>query len=84
MNNYKAETIYCDNKLTINLFKNSEHHARTKHINIQYHFVRDCIMQDLFKLLYVSSDNQLADALTKVININSFRNFIEKINLKDI
>ena len=84
LNNYNADIIYCDNKSAINLSKSPEHHARTKHIDIQYHFVKDCIMQNLFKLLYINTSNQLTDALTKAINLNSFRNFVEKINLKDI
>ena len=41
-------------------------------------------MQNLFKLLYINTSNQLANALTKAINLNSFRNFVEKINLKNI
>jgi len=35
--------IYCDNQGAIALAHNLEHHARTKHIDIQYHFVRNCV-----------------------------------------
>jgi hypothetical protein len=35
-------TIYCDNQSAIALDNNPKHHAQTKHIDIQYHFVRNC------------------------------------------
>ena len=73
--------MYCDNKSAIDLSKNSKHHARTKHIDIQYHFVRDYIERNIFKLQYINTKEQLVDALTKALNINSFRNFTKRINI---
>ena len=35
--------LFTDNKPAINLANNLEHHAKTKHINIQYHFIREKI-----------------------------------------
>lgn len=35
-----AKALYCNNTSAIALSKNPEHHARTKYIDIQYHFVR--------------------------------------------
>ena len=55
LNSYKTDTIYYDNKSAIDLSKNPKHYARTKHIDIQYHFVRDCITKELFQLLYIST-----------------------------
>ena len=81
---YNANLIYCDNKSTIDLSKNSEHYARTKHIDIQYHFIRDCIKNNIFKLLYINTKDQLADALTKTLDINSFELFIKRINLQSL
>lgn len=73
--------MYCDNKSAIDLSKNPEHHARTKHIDIQYHFVRDYIERKVFELRYINTKEQLADALTKAIDINAFRNFTKRINI---
>ena len=75
--------IYYDNKSAIDLSKNPEHYARLKHIDIQYHYVRDCIEKQLFKLQYIPTSDQLADALTKALDINSYKRFISKINLRD-
>ena len=83
INYIKTGLIYCNNKSAIDLSKNPEHHARSKHIDIQYHYVRDCIEKQLFKLQYISTNNQLADVLTKALDINSYKRFISKINLKD-
>ena len=76
-----ADVIYCDNMSAIDLCRNPEYHARTKHIDIQYHFVRDCVEQKLFKVLYISTKEQSADAVTKTVDVNSFKCFTSLINL---
>ena len=81
---YNIKTLYCNNKSAINLSKNLEYHARTKHIDIQYHFVRDFIEREIIELKYVCTKKQLVDALTKTIDINSFRSFCKKVNLIDL
>ena len=83
MNN-NIKILFCDNKLAIDLFKNLEYYTRTKYIDIQYHFIRDCINQDLFKLVYINIKQQLADALTKPLNNNAFKQFIDFINIKNL
>ena len=81
LNKYNTDLLYCDNKSAIDLSKNPEHHARTKHIDIQYHFVRDYIERKIFELRYINTKEQLADALTKALDINAFRNFTKRINI---
>ena len=83
LNSIIADTLYCDNKSAIDLSKNPEYHARTKHIDIQYHFIRDYIEKEIFKLKYINTKEQLADALTKTLNINDFRKFVNCINLNE-
>ena len=73
--------MYYNNKSAINLLKNFEYHARTKHINIQYYFVCNYIERETIELKYVCTKEQLVDALTKTININNFKLFCKKINL---
>ena len=43
LNKIKIDDIYCDNSGAIDLSKYPEHHSRTKHINIQSHYIRECI-----------------------------------------
>ena len=78
---YNIKKLYYNNKSTINLSKNPEYYTRTKHINIQYHFVRDYIERKTIELKYVCTKEQLTNTLTKTIDINNFRSFCKKINL---
>ena len=57
--------IYVDNVSAINLAKNPIFHQRSKHIDIQYHFLRDQVGKNMIKLEYCISENQFADIFTK-------------------
>ena len=57
--------IYCDNQSCIKLTENPVFYDRTKHIEIKYHFIRDWVQKGAVKLEYVSTDEQVADILTK-------------------
>ena len=54
-----------DNKSTISLAKNPVFHERSKHIEVKYHFIRDCVETKKVELEFVRTDHQLADMLTK-------------------
>jgi len=57
-------TLYTDSQLAIELSKNPEHHSRTKHINIEYHFIRENILNGNINLKYISTNQQLVNGLT--------------------
>ena len=57
--------IYCDNQSCIKLTENPVFHDRSKHIEIRYHFIRDCVQRGVVKLEYISTEEQVADILTK-------------------
>ena len=57
--------IYCDNQSCIKLTENLVFHDRSKHIEIRYHFIRDCVQKGVVKLEYISTDEQVVDILTK-------------------
>jgi len=59
--------IYCDNQSAIALAHNPEHHARTKHIDIQYHFVRNYVEDGATRLEYCPTEDMVADGLTKAL-----------------
>ena len=54
-----AVTIWCDNMSIIQLAKNPVFHARTKHIDVHYHFVREKVIDGEVDLLYVSTNQQV-------------------------
>nr|GEV01728.1 hypothetical protein [Tanacetum cinerariifolium] len=58
-------TLYVDNKSAIALMKNPVFHGRSKHINIHFYFIRECIEDGLIIVEHVSSKDQRADIFTK-------------------
>lgn len=65
-----SSTFYMDNQSAIRLIKNPVFHKRTKHIDVQYHFIREKFQEGQFNLEYVNTDEQIADILTKALNKN--------------
>jgi hypothetical protein len=59
--------LNCDNQSAIAISKNDEHHARTKHIDIRYHFIRSVSAEGLIELKYVPTDDNPADMFTKAL-----------------
>jgi transposase InsO family protein len=75
-------TILVDNLGAKELSENPSHHERTKHIDIAYHFTRNCIESGDIKVIHIPDKIQLADPLTKGIPRPKFQWFIENIGLK--
>ncbi len=74
-------TLYSDNQSAIALTRNSSYHARTKHIDIHYHFIRYSIEAGSIRLLYVPTDNQTADILTKALPSIKVKHFAAALGL---
>ena len=66
-------TIWCDSQSAICLAKNPTFHARTKHIDVQFHFVRDMVEDGKVNLEKVDTVKNVADALTKPVGTEKFR-----------
>jgi hypothetical protein len=65
--NKKGTTLFCDNQAAIHLAKTDNYHARTKHIDTRYHFVRDVEARGEISLAYCPTDDMTADILTKAL-----------------
>ena len=61
----QTPVIYCDNKSAEALASNPKYHSRTKHIELDLHFIRDHIAQNELQISHVPSYNQVADIFTK-------------------
>ena len=73
--------IWCDNIGATSLASNPVAHARTKHIEIDIHFVRDKVLQKVLDIRYVPTEEQIADALTKVLSGPRFHGLSVKLTL---
>ena len=60
-------TLHCDNQAALTLATTDNFHARTKHIDIRYHFIRHCVETGAFKLIYCPTDDMVADIFTKAL-----------------
>ena len=76
--------LYCDNKSAINIAHNPIQHDRTKHIEIDRHFIKEKLEEGLVCMCYVPSKRQLADILTKGLNSSSFHDLVFKLGMEDI
>src|SRR5215471_17390436 len=74
-------TIYEDNQGAIALAKSPEYHARTKHIDIQYHFIREHVEKGKVTLEYCETAKMLADALTKPLPKHRHQELVERMGL---
>lgn len=72
---------WCDSQSAIYLAKNQVYHARTKHINVIYHFVRDVIEDGDIFLMKVHTDENPADMLTKVVPCGKFKHCLDLLNI---
>ncbi|KAI0531187.1 hypothetical protein KFK09_000740 [Dendrobium nobile] len=73
--------IYCDNTSTIALANNPVFHGRTKHIEINQRFVREHILNNVIRLLPISTTDQIADILTKPLTTPRFKILRSKLTI---
>jgi hypothetical protein len=79
----KPVMLYCDNKAAINIAQNPIQHDRTKHVEIDRHFIREKLDRGILCMPYVNSANQVADILTKGLPDKMFSVLCSKMGLYD-
>lgn len=68
----KPMSLYCDNLSAIKLAKNPVFYARTKHIEVHYHHIREKVLQEDIILTPVKTEDQVADIFTKGLSYSIF------------
>jgi hypothetical protein len=74
--------LWNDNTGAVALAHDPLHHARTKHIDIKYHFIRDLIERRIVALKYMSTEHMPADILTKCISSSTIQAHKATLGLK--
>jgi len=77
-------TLFSDNQSAIALMKDHQYHARTKHIDIRFHFIRWIIENGTLRLIYCPTDNMVADTLTKALPSPKVKHFAAELGLVSV
>ena len=80
----KVAKLWCDNIGAKYLSQNPVFHARTKHIEVNYHFVREQVAGRLLEVEYVASQDQVADGFTKPLTVRNLEMFKSNLNLTNV
>lgn len=73
--------VYNDSQSAQKLALNPVFHKRSKHIDVKYHFVRECILNSFIDVQYQETNEMVADALTKSLVRAKHNYFVEKLGL---
>ncbi|GKC78780.1 ribonuclease H-like domain-containing protein, partial [Tanacetum coccineum] len=79
---FTATLVYCDNVSAVYLSTNPVQHQRTKHIEIDIHFVRDYVASGQVRVLHVPSRFQYADIFTKGLPTALFLEIRSSLNVR--
>jgi hypothetical protein len=76
---HQAPTLWCDNVSALALASNPVYHARTKHIEVDYHFIREKVVNGDILLKFISTLDQTTDIFTKGLSSARFAELKSKL-----
>ncbi|XP_020972557.1 uncharacterized protein LOC110269212 [Arachis ipaensis] len=76
-----APTVYCDNLSAVMFSANPILHSRSKHFEVDLHFVQDRVFKGQLRVIHIPVDSQIADVLTKPLSTASFEKFKNKLRV---
>ena len=82
VSNISVPKLWCDNLGATYMCANPIFHARTKHVEIDYHFVRDRVVSGDIQVNFISTKDQLANIFTKTLPKDKLIYFIHKLGIQ--
>lgn len=74
----------CDNNSTIQLSKNLVFHGKSIHIDVRFHFRRDLVKDEVIKLSYCNTEEQIADIMTKPLKLEQFEKLHDMLEVAEV
>lgn len=75
-------TLFSNSMSAIHISRNHVFHERTKHIDIDFHFIREKVLSSVIKPMYLNTREQIADMFTKPLHSSQFHFSLSKLNIR--
>ena len=80
----RKSQLFCDNKAAFSISENPVQHDRTKHVEVDRHFIKEKLEGGIVEFPFVCSEDQLADILAKAVHSKAFKEILGKLSTGDI